>query len=58
MFEAFDDYQARAILTAAVKQNGRARKAHAGLEFASEALELAALVTSNVTKSQFRPKGK
>lgn len=56
MFDQLDEYQARAVLTAAVKSRGRAEKAWAGLELASEVLELSALLVSNVTKSQFRPK--
>jgi NTP pyrophosphatase (non-canonical NTP hydrolase) len=55
---SFDEYQHKAMGTAAVRQKGRAGKAWAGLEFSSEALELAALITSYITKSQFRPKGK
>jgi NTP pyrophosphatase (non-canonical NTP hydrolase) len=58
MLKQFDDYQHKAMATAAVRQKNRAGKAWAGLEFASESLELAALITSAVTKSQFRPKGK
>jgi hypothetical protein len=53
-----NEYQARAVLTSAVKGEGRARKTHAGLELASELLELGALLVSSITKSQFRPKGK
>lgn len=58
MFKEFDSYQARAMATAAVRSKHRAGKAWAALEFSSEALELAALITSGVTKGQFRPKGK
>lgn len=58
MFKEFDTYQHRAMATAAVRQKNRAGKAWAALEFSSEALELAALITSGVTKGQFRPKGK
>jgi NTP pyrophosphatase (non-canonical NTP hydrolase) len=58
MINAFDDYQHKALATAAVRQKGRAGKTWAALEFGSEALELAALITSTVCKSQFRPKGK
>lgn len=53
-----NEYQQRALATAAVRQKNRAGRAWAGLEFASEILEVAALVVGTVTKSQFRPKGK
>lgn len=53
-----NEYQQKALATAAVRQKNRAGKAWAGLEFASEILEVAALVVGTVTKSQFRPKGK
>ena len=58
MFKQLDEYQARAHLTAAVKQGGRVGKAWSAMEFASEWMELGALIMSNATKSQFRPKGK
>ena len=57
MFKQFDEYQARAHLTAAVKQGGRVGKAWSSMEFASEWMELGAKIMSNATKSQFRPKG-
>ncbi len=53
-----NEYQQKALATAAVRQKNRAGKAWAALEFASEALELNALIVSGVTKAQFRPKGK
>lgn len=53
-----NEYQQKALATAAVRQKNRAGKAWAGLELASEILETAALVIGTVTKSQFRPKGK
>ncbi len=53
-----NEYQHKALATAAVRQKNRAGKAWAALEFASEALELNALIVSGVTKAQFRPKGK
>ena len=56
MFSQFDDYQHKCLATAAVRQGGRAGKVWAACEFASEALELMALIVSGITKSQFRPK--
>lgn len=53
-----NEYQQKALATAAVKQKNRAGKAWSGLELASELLETAALIVGGITKSQFRPKGK
>lgn len=53
-----NEYQQKALATAAVRQKNRAGKAWSGLELASELLETAALIVGGITKSQFRPKGK